>query len=138
MCAAVLKQLTSVVSTFAGLWLCAPTAAAKAQSSSSDTVVLRVASPRQGPVRFSATITLKDAQTVRQLDSLVTPFELRLPAQDIDARFQAADFGPLSGTLVFKGTEVSGTSYFDPIRLYFTPGGRFGFGPKESERRTIP
>lgn len=98
-----------------------------------DSVVLRVTSPRGTEVLFSGVITLKDTQTERRVDNVRTPFELKLPAQHIDARFTAADGGALSGDLFTfrEGKQrghVTGTVYLGEVKLYVEPGVRFGFG----------
>jgi hypothetical protein len=100
-----------------------------------DSVVLRITSPRGTEVLFSGVITLKGAETERRLDKVRTPFELKLPAQHIDARFTAADGGALRGDIVTyrEGKQrghVTGTMYFGEVKLYFEPGLAFGFGAR--------
>ena len=112
-------------------------------SAGGDTVVLIVKSPRGVEVTFSGTIVLRDAKTTRRIDNVKTPFELRLPAQDIDARFVADDGAGLNGEIVeFRGGEkrgqVWGTMYRGPLLLYFEPGRRFGFGDRTLAPRPTP
>ena len=112
-------------------------------SASGDTVVLIVKSPRGVEVTFSGTIVLRDANTTQRIDNVKTPFELRLPRQNIDARFVAEDGAGLNGEIVaFRGGEkrgqVWGTIYRGPLLLYFEPGGRFGFGDRTLAPRPTP
>src|SRR5438105_10857341 len=101
---------------------------AQATSATADSVVLRVTSPRAEQVTFSGTVTLRDAKTERRLNGVTTPFELRLPAQDIDARFIADDGMALGGELVsYKAGKdsgrVRGKTYVGTVRLYYAlPG----------------
>ena len=100
-----------------------------------DTVILRITSPRGAEVQFSGVITLKDGKTERRLDNVRTPFELKLPAQSVDARFTASDGGALSGELLTyregkAGGHVSGTMYLGTVKLYYEPTVGFGFGPR--------
>ena len=102
-----------------------------------DSVVLRVTSPRGTEVMFNGVITLRGAQTERRLENVRTPFELKLPAQHIEARFAAADGGALSGDLVtyregMQRGHVTGTVYVGYVKLYAEPGVGFGFGPRMS------
>ena len=102
-----------------------------------DSVVLRVTSPRGTEVIFNGVITLRGAQTERRLENVRTPFELKLPAQHIEARFAAADGGALSGDLVtyrdgMQRGHVTGTVYVGDVKLYAEPGVGFGFGPRMS------
>ena len=120
-----------------------PIAAQTPVSASGDTVVLIVKSPRGTEVSFSGTIVLRDAKTTRRIDNVTTPFELRLPAQDIDARFVADDGAGLSGEIVVfrsgdKGGQVWGTMYRGPLLLYFAPGQGFGFGDRNAAKRAVP
>ena len=108
-----------------------------------DTVVLLVKSPGGAEVTFSGTIVLRDAKQTRRIDNVKTPFELRLKAQDIDARFVAADGAGLSGEIVAfrggqKGGQVWGTVYRGPLLLYFDPGKGFGFGDRRHANRLVP
>jgi hypothetical protein len=103
--------------------------------SQADSVVLRVTSPRGTDIAFSGVITLKDGKTERKIENLRTPFELRLPTQNIEARFTAADGGALSGEVIAyrdgkQNGHVTGTKYAGTVELYFQPGHRFGFGPR--------
>ena len=89
-------------------------------SAQADTVVIWVTSPRGAEVAFNGVITFRDGKTERRLDGVVTPFELRLPAQDIDARFSAADGGALSGDLVTyrdgkQRGQAAGTNLSRPV-----------------------
>ena len=98
-----------------------------------DTVVLRVTSPRGTEVQFSGVITLRDGKTERRLENVSTPYEIRLAAQNVDARFTAVDGGGLSGDLTTyrEGKQrghVTGTRYSGTVRLYHEPGVAFGFG----------
>jgi hypothetical protein len=112
-------------------------------SAEGDTVVLIVKSPRGQEVAFSGTIVLKDAKTTRRFDNVMTPFEIRLPKQDIDARFAADDGLALNGEIVtFKGgtrqSHVWGTTYRGPLTLYAEPGVAVGFGSRTAARRFVP
>jgi hypothetical protein len=98
-----------------------------------DTVVLRVTSPRGRDVAFSGVVTLREGKTERRFDNVKTPFELRLPAEDLDARFTAADGGALSGEVMpFRAGKqngyVSGTIHRGAVQLYFDRRQGFGFG----------
>ncbi len=103
-----------------------------------DSVLLRVTSSRGADVQFSGVITLKDARSERRIEGR-TPFEIKLPAQDIDARFSATDGGALSGDIftfrngVQRG-HVFGTVYVGDVKLHFVPGARFGFGSRVAQR----
>jgi hypothetical protein len=105
-----------------------------------DSVVLRITSPRGTEVKFSGVITLSDGKTERRIENVSTPFELKLPVQQIDARFRAADGGALSGDIIVyrKGGgepgHVTGTMYTGDVKLYLDPGGRYGFGPRVAQR----
>jgi hypothetical protein len=108
-------------------------------SASGDTVILIVKSPRGQEVTFSGSIVLRDAKTTRRFDNVKTPFEIRLPVQDIDARFVADDGAALDGEIVAfrngkKGRHAWGTVYRGPLVLYHEPGKGFGFG----DRRALP
>jgi hypothetical protein len=113
-------------------------------SASGDTVILIVKSPREHELTFSGTIVLRDAKTTRRLDNVKTPFEIRLPVQDIAARFVADDGAGLDGEIVaFRGGEkrgqVWGTVYRGPLQLYFEPGKGFGFGDRNAApARVVP
>jgi hypothetical protein len=120
--------------------LAASPLAAQAQA---DTVVLRVTSPRGGDVAFSGVVTLRDGKTERRFDNVKTPFELRLPAEDLDARFTAADGGALSGEVMpFRAGKqhglVSGTIYAGAVQLYFDRRQGFGFGGRREWSRAAP
>ena len=100
-----------------------------------DSVVIRITSPRGTEVQFSGVITLKDNKTQRRFDRVSTPFEVKLPAQSIDARFIATDGGALSADLVTyrdgkQRGQVTGTMYVGEVKLYLEPGVAFGFGPR--------
>ena len=102
-------------------------------SAQADTVVIRVTSPRGAEVAFNGVITFRDGKTERRLDGVVTPFELRLPAQDIDARFSAADGGALSGDLVTyrdgkQRGQAAGTNLRGEVKLHYEPGVSYGYG----------
>ena len=106
-----------------------------------DTVVIRITSPRGAEVQFSGVITFKDGKTERRLDRVATPFELRLPAQSLDARFTAVDGGALSGDIVTyragqQRGHVTGTNYTGEVKLHFDPGGSFGYGGRFARRFT--
>jgi hypothetical protein len=105
------------------------TAAAQTASppTRTDTVVLRITSVSDKQVRFRGVVTFPGGRAPILLDSLMTPYELRLPAQAIDSRFQAFDGVPLHGEIVTRSGEVSGSAMFVPLRLHFKPGGTFGF-----------
>jgi hypothetical protein len=134
-------NLPRSIAAFLGLTLSATEAAAQTPvSAGEDTVVLIVKSPRGHEVAFSGTIVLKDAKTTRRFDNVMTPFEIRLAKQDIDARFTADDGLALNGELItFKrGTRqahVSGTTYGGPLTLYAEPGVAVGFGSRTAARR---
>jgi hypothetical protein len=100
-----------------------------------DSVVIRITSPRGTEVQFSGVITLKDNKTQRRFDRVSTPFEVKLPAQSVDARFTATDGGALSADLVTyregkQRGQVTGTMYSGEVKLYLEPGVAFGFGPR--------
>jgi hypothetical protein len=105
-----------------------------------DSVVLRITSPRGAEVKFSGVITLSDGKTERRIENVSTPFEVKLPAQRIDARFRAADGGALSGDIIVyrKGGgepgRVAGTMYTGDVTLYLDPGRGYGFGPRVTQR----
>lgn len=108
-----------------------------------DTVILLVTSPRGHEVAFSGTVVLRDARTTRRFDKVSTPFEIRLPRQDIDARFSADDGSALSGEIVpFKDGKqqghVWGTVYRGTVKLHLEPGGTFGFGGRNLVDRILP
>jgi hypothetical protein len=134
------RQVATVVTAvFAAL----PAAAQTEVTAQGDSVVLIVKSPRGVEVAFSGTIIMREAKTTRRLENLRTPFELRLAKEDFDARFTADDGGALNGEIVvFKAGEqrghVWGTTYRGAVNLYFEPGGRFGFGGRESGKRLQP
>ncbi|MEX2177184.1 MAG: hypothetical protein WD801_00645 [Gemmatimonadaceae bacterium] len=109
---------------------------------SRDSVIIRVTSPRSGQKTFSGVITLQNARSERRLDKVTTPFEIRLPAQDIDAQFTADDMEGLSGELIsLKGDgqegRVYGTVDAGAVRLHFEPGKSFGFGRRLDKRTTL-
>ena len=98
-----------------------------------DSVVIRITSPRGVEVPFNGVITFSDGKTERRLERVLTPFEVTLPAQNVDARFTAADGGALSGDVITyrKGQQrghVTGTNYAGEVKLYFEPGVAFGYG----------
>jgi hypothetical protein len=126
-----MRSYTTCLAGIAALLMSFP-AFAQAQA---DSVVLRITSPRGAEVQFSGVVALKDSKTERRIENARTPFELRLAAQDIDARFSARDGGSLSGDIVTysQGTQrgrVTGTMYIGEVKLYFQPGGAFGFGSR--------
>jgi hypothetical protein len=108
---------------------------AQEPTAAGDSVVLRVTSPRGQEVTFSGAITFRDSKTERRLDRITTPFELRLPAQNIDAHFRADDYRGLGGELVRyeSGKQrgyVRGTVHLGTVRLYFDSAGSYGFGSR--------
>jgi hypothetical protein len=108
-----------------------------------DSVILRVTSPRGDEVAFSGVITLKDEKAERKIEHRRTPFEIRLAAQDIDARFTADDGGALSGEITpFRGDRkmghVSGVVRTGAVLLHFVPGQSFGFGGRRLAQRLLP
>lgn len=108
-----------------------------------DTVVLIVKSPHGQEVAFSGTIVFRDARTARRFDNVMTPFEIRLPRQNIDASFTADDGLALNGEIfTFKDGKqrghIHGTMYGGPVLLYFDSGGRYGFGSKGNAPRVVP
>jgi hypothetical protein len=112
-------------------------------SAGGDTVILIVKSPRGHEITFSGTIVLRDYKTTRRFDKVKTPFELRLPAQDVDARFEADDGQGLDGEIVmFRGGakrgQVWGTVYRGTLKLYSEPGKGFGFGERTPFSRAVP
>lgn len=137
-------KLSQVVAAMLGLGgVTTPVAAQTKVSAQGDTVVLIVKSPRGHEIAFSGTVVLKDAKATRRFDNVTTPFELRLPKQDIDARFTADDDSALNGEIIyFKGGEqkghVWGTVYTGTVKLHFEPGGTFGFGGRRNDTRALP
>lgn len=119
--------------------LAAPLAA---QSSKADSVVIRVMSRRDAQTTFSGVITLRDSKSERRFDKVTTPFEIRIPAEFLEARFIADDGGSLGGELlpVRDGKalgNVNGHSYVGKVELFYQPGVGFGFG-KRAPGRAIP
>lgn len=103
-----------------------------------DSILLRITSPRGAEVQFSGVITLRDARTERRIEGR-TPFEITLPAQDIDARFSATDRGALSGDIVafrdgVRRGHAFGTVHVGDVKLHFAPGAGFGFGSSVAQR----
>jgi hypothetical protein len=97
-----------------------------------DTVIVRVTSPRGAEVTFSGVVTLREAESERRIESQRTPFELRFPRQDLDARFTADDGGALSGEIVVhrarkKPGRAWGTVNAGAVNL-FARGLGYGFG----------
>lgn len=110
--------------------------------SRADTVVLRIEGPTEQPTRFSGTIRLRGGQEERRYNDMRTPFEIRLPAQALEARF-AASFGtPLSGTMTLhrEGKQVgwvTGTSRLGGLRFHRSESGAFGFGSAIGGTRSL-
>jgi hypothetical protein len=105
-----------------------------------DSVVLRVTSPRGEEVTFSGVVTFRDGKTERRIENVRTPFELRVAAEDLDARFTAADGGALSGEIVAyragkQHGHATGTTYVGAVNLHFDPRRGFGFGERSGWRR---
>jgi hypothetical protein len=112
-------------------------------SAGGDTIVLIVKSPRGHEISFSGTLVLRGTKTTRRFDNVKTPFELRLPAQDVDARFDADDGQGLDGEIVlFRGGakrgQVWGTVYRGTLKLFAEPGKGFGFGERNPSARPTP
>lgn len=106
-----------------------------------DSVVVRVTSPRGSEVLFSGFITFRDARSERRLENVRTPFELKLPAQQIDVRVTAADGGALSGGVFVLREEkergyATGTVHRGDVKLYYAPGVGYGFGRRVARRLT--
>jgi hypothetical protein len=138
-----MKLLQIVAPILGVVGITTPAAAQTTVTAQGDTVVLIVKSPRGHEVAFSGTVVLKDAKTTRRFDNVTTPFELRLPKQDIDASFTADDGNGLNGEIVvFKGGEqqghVWGTVYRGSVKLHVEPGRTFGFGGRRKDTRAIP
>ena len=115
-----------------------PLFAAFAQSQ--DTVVLRVTSPRMSEIAFSGVVAFGDGSE-RTFENVRTPFEVRLPRQDLTARFTAADGRSLAGEIrTFRDGKpsghASGISYVGAVNLYFDHHQGFGFGsPRKRSSR---
>lgn len=112
--------------------------AAFAQSRA-DTVVLRIEGPPGGAARVSGTISLRGGEEERKYSDVRTPFEIRLPAQPLEARFGAVGVR-LSGEmrLLREGKQVgwvAGTSRIGSLRFYRTETGAYGFGSPLASRR---
>jgi hypothetical protein len=139
-----LVELSLRLCALLGTMVPASTLFAQAQPMSADTVVLRVTSPRGEEVTFSGVVTMRDARTERRLDNMRTPFELRLPTQNIDARFTAADGKGLGGEIIsYKAGKqhglVVGQMYSGTVALYYDSGDGFGFGPRRKRGpKTLP
>lgn len=84
-------------------------------------------------MRVSGTIRLRDGEEERKYTDVRTPFEIRLPAQALEARFGVPLGVRLSGemTLLREGRQVgwvTGTARFGSLRFYRTVTGAYGFG----------
>lgn len=104
-----------------------------------DTVVLRIEGPAGGTTLVSGSIRLRDGEEERKYNDVRTPFEIRLPAQPLEASFGAIGVR-LSGemTLLREGKQVgwvSGTSRIGHLRFYRTETGAYGFGSPLASRR---
>lgn len=98
-----------------------------------DTIVLRIEGLAGGPTRISGTIRLRDGEEERRYTDIATPFEIRLPAQPLEASFGGPVGLRLSGemTLLRDGKQVgwvSGTSRIGRLRFYRAGTGAYGFG----------
>ena len=132
-------RLLRLIQLLAPLCVLAFVSAPSFAQQASDTVVIRVTSPRGVAVAFSGVVTLRDAKTERRLENVRTPFELRLPAQNLEARFSADDGAALGGEIIsykagVQHGQVTGHVYVGQVRLYFEPSGSFGFGPRLATR----
>jgi hypothetical protein len=106
---------------------------ASAQSARQDSIILRVTSPRGREVAFTGVLMV--AGEKRHIDRALTPFEVRIPAQDVDATFRATDFGSLGGEIVRiesgkKSANAVGRIRFGALRLY-SLGKSYGFSGRK-------
>ena len=121
-----------------------PAQAQSGASAPNDTVILRVTSPRGVEVAFNGTITLRDRRTEQRIENQRTPFEVRLPRQNVDARFTASDGFALGGEIISirdgrPSGHVTGTVHVGEVKLFYERGQGFGFGSRYAGRgRALP
>jgi len=106
-----------------------------AQRPRADTLVLRITSPRGVEIVVSGVIRIGSEE--RAVNAVRTPYEIRLPADAMEARFEAGDGDGIGGDLALyrdgrKTGHVYGIARKGSVNLYYELTGRFGFGRRAS------
>ena len=104
-----------------------------------DTIVIRITSPRGVEVPVSGTITLRGSKTERTFDNVMTPVEVRIAREDLDVRFSADDGMALSGELARmrdgrREGHAYGTITRGTVHLFNDASTGYGFGDRRVAR----